>query len=108
MPYCEVSSAGGARRGRWRIAYVRIAQFRFDHRLETIAAECALLLDIGTDLAELVFAQRVRDKLAVGLLARPMLLQVPYRLDAEQPMHQSRRAHWRDSLTSGGPAERRP
>jgi len=36
-------------------------QFRFDHCPETIAAECALLLDIGTDLAELVVAQRVCD-----------------------------------------------
>ena len=55
--------------GDGRVAYVRIAQFRFDPRLETIAAECALLLDIGADLAELVVAQRVCDKVVVGLLA---------------------------------------
>ena len=44
-------------------------QVCFDHRLETIAAECTLLLDVGTDLAELVVTQRFGDKVAVGLLA---------------------------------------
>ena len=58
----------GASRAMGRSRMCASPQFRFDHRLETMAAECALLLDIGTNLAELVVTQRFRDKLAVGVL----------------------------------------